>query len=215
MATSTPEPGTSSLAVDALPDTEIHERLDALLREFEEAGQRQVGYPTNQNFDFSEWLPFLNHSVNSAGDPFHHSNFRSNSHEFDLEVVNRFASRLRIVPNEAWEYLTSGGTEGNMYGRYLAREMFPNAIFYFSEEMHYGVLKNVRLLNARYIMIKGGEDGEIDCDDLRDMVRSRKYPANGRWRRRGYRSHHHHARRDAQHDRRVGCRLRRVRSVST
>ena len=58
-----------------------------------------------------------------------------------------------------------------MYGLYLAREMFPNAMFYFSEETHYSVLKNVRLLNARYIMIKRQENGEIDYEDLRDMVR--------------------------------------------
>ena len=68
-------------------------------------------------------------------------------------------------------YVTSGGTEGNMYGLYLARELFPNAMFYFSEETHYSVLKNVRVLNARHIMIRRQDNGEIDYDDLRDMIR--------------------------------------------
>ena len=44
-------------------------------------------------------------------------------------------------------------------------------MFYFSEDTHYSVLKNVRVLNARYIMIKRQQNGEIDYEDLRDMLR--------------------------------------------
>ncbi len=162
---------TGKLGTDPLPQTEIQGRLDRLLEQVQEAGKRQVGYPTNQDFDYSAVLPFLSHSLNNVGDPFHSSNYQSNTHAFEREVINRFADLLRINPDEAWGYVTSGGTEGNMYGLYLARELFPNAMFYFSEETHYSVLKNVRLLNARYIMIKRQESGEIDYDDLYDMVR--------------------------------------------
>ena len=162
---------TGTLGTNPLPQTEIQGRLDRLLEEVREAGKRQVGYPTNQDFDYSAVLPFLEHSLNNVGDPFHSSNYKSNTHAFEREVINRFAGLLRINPEEAWGYVTSGGTEGNMYGLYLARELFPNAMFYFSEETHYSVLKNVRLLNARYIMIKRQENGEIDYDDLHDMVR--------------------------------------------
>jgi histidine decarboxylase len=162
---------TGTLGTTPLPHSEIQGRLDRLLEEVQEAGERQVGYPTNQNFDFSALLPFLDYSLNNVGDPFHASNYKSNTHAFEREVINRFAGLLRITPEEAWGYVTSGGTEGNMYGLYLARELFPNAIFYFSEETHYSVLKNVRVLNVRYIMIKRQENGEIDYDDLYDMVR--------------------------------------------
>ena len=58
-----------------------------------------------------------------------------------------------------------------MYGLYLAREHFPNGMFYFSEDTHYSVLKNVRVLNARYIMVKRQDNGEIDYQDLHDMIR--------------------------------------------
>ena len=162
---------TDSLGTMPLPQTEIQHRLDRLLDEVRAAGEQQAGYPTNQNFDYAALLPFLEHSLNNVGDPFHASNYKSNSHAFEREVIQRFAGLLRIDPGDAWGYVTSGGTEGNMYGLYLARELFPNAIFYFSEETHYSVLKNVRVLNARYIMIKRQENGEIDYDDLRDMVR--------------------------------------------
>ena len=85
---------------------------------------------------------------------------------------------MRLDPDLAWGYVTSGGTESNLYGLYLAREMFPNGIFYFSEETHYSVLKNLRVLNARYVMIKRQEDGEIDYQDLHDMIQvNRDLPA--------------------------------------
>ena len=109
--------------------------------------------------------------MNNIGDPFHETIFRANTHEIEREVIVQFAGLTRLDPDDAWGYVTSGGTEGNMYGLYLARELFPNAMFYFSEDTHYSVLKNVRVLNARYIMIKRQENGEIDYQDLYDMVR--------------------------------------------
>ena len=75
-----------------------------------------------------------------------------------------------------------------MYGLYLARELFPDAMFYFSEETHYSVLKNVRVLNARHIMIRRQDNGEIDYDDLEAMIRVNRGPAG---RDNGQRGHHH------------------------
>ena len=148
----------------------IQRRLDLLLEQVRAASSHQIGYPTNQEFDYTALTPFLLYSLNNVGDPYHDSNYWANTHEIEREVIERFAHLTRIDPAEAWGYVTSGGTEGNMYGLYLAREMFPNAMFYFSEDTHYSVLKNVRVLNARYIMIKRQENGEIDYDDLHDMI---------------------------------------------
>ena len=161
----------STLASTPLSEIEIQERLTGLLSDLDIFSQRQIGYPTNQTYDFSSLLPFLAYSINNVGDPFHASNYWSNTHAFEREVISRFADLMRIDAGDAWGYVTSGGTEGNMYGLYLARELFPNAMFYFSEETHYSVLKNVRVLNARHIMIRRQDNGEIDYDDLRDMIR--------------------------------------------
>ena len=149
----------------------IQRTLDLLLEQVRAASAHQIGYPTNQEFDYSALAPFLLYSLNNVGDPYHDSNYRANTHEIEREVIARFAELTRIDPDDAWGYVTSGGTEGNMYGLYLAREMFPNAMFYFSEDTHYSVLKNVRVLNARYIMIKRQENGEVDYQDLYDMIR--------------------------------------------
>ena len=175
----TAAPATSmSLLRGPLPRAEIGKKLGRLLTDIHAATRQQVGYPVNQDFDYSALVPFLDYSINNVGDPFHPSNFWGNTHEIEREVIGIFAELMRLEPEDAWGYVTSGGTEGNMYGLYLARELHPNAMFYFSEETHYSVLKNVRVLNARHIMIRRQENGEIDYDDLEAMIRvNRDVPA--------------------------------------
>ncbi len=151
--------------------TGIQERLDDLLREFEDLRERAVGYPCNLDFDYSALLPFLNFSANNVGDPFYDSNFQSNTHEFEQEVIGTFADLMHLPRDQAWGYITSGGTEGNMYGIYLGREMFPDGVVYFSQDTHYSVVKILRVLKARNIMIKSQDNGEIDYDDLRETIR--------------------------------------------
>ena len=152
-------------------NTQTQERLNGLLRDFESLKLQQVGYPCNQNFDYSALLPFLNYCPNNVGDPFHDSNFRSNTHEMEREVVGLFADMMHLSRDDAWGYVTSGGTEGNMYGLYIGREMFPDGVVYFSQDTHYSVVKILRVLKSRNIMIKSQDNGEIDYEDLYETIR--------------------------------------------
>ena len=152
-------------------ESQIQGRLDSLLREFEEMSSRFVGYPCNQDFDYSALFPFLSYAANNVGDPFHDSNFQVNTHEIEREVVRYFADLMHLAREEAWGYVTSGGTEGNMYGIYMGRETYPDGVVYFSQDTHYSVVKILRLLKARNIMIKSQENGEIDYDDLHETIR--------------------------------------------
>ena len=151
--------------------TQTQKRLDALLKEFEELSAQQVGYPCNQDFDYSELWPFLQYSANNVGDPLHGSSFRINTHEVEYEVINTFADMMHLSRDRAWGYVTSGGTEGNMYGLYMGREIFSDGVVYFSQDTHYSVVKIMRLLKARNIMIKSQDNGEIDYDDLYETIR--------------------------------------------
>ena len=151
--------------------SEAEERLDGLLKTFDADSQKMMGYPVNLDYDYSALLPFLQYSANNVGDPFHDSNYASNTHEIEREVVGTFADMMRLPRDQAWGYVTSGGTEGNMYGLYLGREMFPNGVVYFSQDTHYSVVKILRLLKARNIMIKSQPNGEIDYDDLYETIR--------------------------------------------
>ena len=147
------------------------DRLAALDELFREASAHAMGYPVNLAFDYEEILPFLNYNANNVGDPFHGTNYRINSHDFERDVIARFAGLMRIDPGDAWGYVTTGGTEGNMYGLYMARELHPNGVVYFSQDTHYSILKILRVLNMRNIMIKSQDNGEIDYDDLRETIR--------------------------------------------
>lgn len=146
-------------------------RLDALQARFAALRPLTIGYPCNQVFDYSALYGFLAFVANNVGDPFSGSNFRSNTHEFEREVVAEFARFVQAPDGEYWGYVTNGGTEGNMYGLYVARELLPQGMVYFSEDTHYSVAKILRLQHMRNIMIKGQENGQLDYDDLRETLR--------------------------------------------
>lgn len=147
------------------------QRLDDLHARLCAESRRNVGYPCNQDFDYSELFRFLQFSANNVGDPFHSTNYRLNTMEFEREVLADFARFTRAPADEWWGYVTSGGTEGNMYGLYVARELFPDSICYFSEDTHYSVAKILRLQHTRNIMIKSQPDGQMDYADLRETLR--------------------------------------------
>ena len=140
--------------------------LDDLLAGFERDAKCMIGYPSTQIVDFSPLFPFLDYFINNIGDPNLPSNFRLNTHKMEREVISWIKSMLRAGDRDIWGYVTGGGTEGNMYGIYLARELFPNGIVYYSEDTHYSVAKVLRMVNARSIMIKSVRNGEIDYADL-------------------------------------------------
>ncbi|MAF25936.1 histidine decarboxylase, partial [bacterium] len=62
------------------------------------------------------------------------------------------------------------GTEGNLYGLYLARELYPKGVVYYSQDTHYSVSKNIRVLNMDHVMIKSRLNGEMNYEDLYSMM---------------------------------------------
>jgi histidine decarboxylase len=147
------------------------QRLDDLHARLVEEYSRFLGYPVHGEFDYSPLFRFLSLPVNNVGDPFVPSNYHVNTHEFERELVRDFAHLTQAPAEEYWGYVTSGGTEGNMYGLFLAREVLPEGIVYFSEDTHYSVAKALRALHLRNIMIASRPDGTMDLADLRETIR--------------------------------------------
>ena len=160
----------SSNSLPPLPP-EAAERLAHFLAQIEALSKSFVGYPCSQDYDYPEIAPFLRYALNNVGDPFAESIYRENTFAFEREVIGFFQSHLRAPEGGTWGYVTAGGTEGNLYGIYLARELFPTGVVYYSEHTHYSAAKIVRVLGVRSIMIRGQDNGEIDYDDLREMLR--------------------------------------------
>ena len=156
----------------------LDERIHRVLSEFRLLSPFAAGYPVNQDFDYSSLYPLLAFAANNVGDPFGFSRYQSNTHETEREVVRTMSELVRLPPDDAWGYVTAGGTEGNMYGIYVGREMLREPVAYFSQDTHYSVIKILHVLKIRNIMIRSQENGELDYDDLRESIRiNRDSPA--------------------------------------
>lgn len=152
-------------------DARARERLDALYREMQAANEVSLGYPAAKDFDYAPLERFLSMPVNNIGDPFAEGTYRVSTREFEREVVQFFADLFRAPKDDWWGYVTNGGTEGNLYGLYLARELLPNGMVYYSEQTHYSVAKNLHFLGMRHITIRSEPSGEIDYADLRETLK--------------------------------------------
>ncbi|MBO9203346.1 MULTISPECIES: histidine decarboxylase [Niastella] len=147
------------------------QRLQNYMQKAKERSNHFIGYPIAQDFDYSELFPLLNLPLNNVGDPTIESTYDLNSRSLEQEVVEYFAKLFKAPVGNSWGYVTNGGSEGNLYGLYVARELFSNGIVYYSEATHYSVQKNIQLLNLQSIVIRTMPNGEMDYDDLREMVR--------------------------------------------
>ncbi|HKS15091.1 MAG TPA: histidine decarboxylase [Pseudomonas sp.] len=125
-----------------------------------------IGYPENADFDYSDLHRFLRFSINNCGDWGEHSNYLLNSFDFEKDVMAYFSKLFNIRHEDSWGYVTNGGTEGNMFGCYLARELFPDGTLYYSKDTHYSVAKIVKLLRIKCRAVESLPNGEIDYDDL-------------------------------------------------
>ncbi|HPR00636.1 MAG: histidine decarboxylase [Lewinellaceae bacterium] len=144
--------------------------LNNLLRRLHSESKNSIGYPVSRDFDYSALAPFLEVAINNIGDPFLEGTYHLETHAMEREVLDFYARVFRAEPNQYWGYVTNGGSESNLYGLYLARELYPKGMVYYSESTHYSVQKNIHLLNMPSIAIRSQENGEIDYDDLYQTI---------------------------------------------
>ena len=148
--------------------------LQSLHQSLVDQAETFIGYPCTTLFDYKELYRFLTLPINNVGDPYAPSTFRINTKEIEQEVLAWFAELTGADEAGFWGYITNGGTEGNLYGLYLARELMPDALTYYSEHTHYSVSKNLRLLQMPSIMIRTQPNGEIDYEDLEATLRTHR-----------------------------------------
>jgi histidine decarboxylase len=131
-----------------------------------QATQFHAGYPYNLKHDSSFLLPFLQYSINNlGGDCFTESNYHIDSREFEKDVLSFFSELYYL--QEWWGYVTTSGTEGNLYGILLGRENYPDGILYSSESAHYSVNKAARLFKIPYQKIAVQQPSEeMNYDDF-------------------------------------------------
>ncbi|AFD07394.1 histidine decarboxylase [Solitalea canadensis] len=156
-------------------NAEDQHKLEALRQKIKENSQNSLGYPVSKDFDYSELFELLKYPVNNIGDPFADCTYSVDSREMEREVLEFFAEVFRAQKNDWWGYVTNGGSEGNMYGLYMARELHPKGMVYYSAATHYSVHKNLHLLDMPNIVIRAQKNGEIDYEDLSNTIRMNRH----------------------------------------
>lgn len=159
----------------------ITHKKDALkdyVQQLNEKAAFSIGYPFANDFNYEELYDLFRYPLFNLGDPFMEGNYGVNSFSMERDVIDFFADLFQASPNEYSGYITSGGSESNLYSLYIARELYPNAVVYYSSESHYSIPKSIRLLNIASIEIRAEQTGEIDYEDLTAaMMQNRHLPA--------------------------------------
>ena len=116
--------------------------------------------------------------MNNVGDAYSPSAFPANCKDLERDVVEWAADLLHAPPEDRWGYVTTGGSEGNLYALHLARNMLPQAVVYYADSAHYSIDKAIQLLNMASVRIRADQWGQIDYDDLTTQIdRRRDRPA--------------------------------------
>jgi histidine decarboxylase len=151
------------------------ERLDGFIRKIAARSEHFIGYPIATDFDYRDLYPLLQYPLNNVGDPFIESTYDLNSRSLEREVVEFFAELFRAPRHNSWGYVTNGGSEGNLYALYIARELYPQGMVYYSAATHYSIQKNIHLLNMPSIVIRSTPEGEMDYDDLKAAIQMHRH----------------------------------------
>lgn len=147
-------------------------------RSLAERTKHHLGYPYNLDFDYGALAQLQHFSINNLGDPFIESNYGVHSRQFEVGVLDWFARLWDLEKDEYWGYITNCGTEGNLHGILIGREVFPDGILYASRESHYSVFKAARMYRMDCVKVETLVSGEIDCADFgRKLFENKDKPA--------------------------------------
>lgn len=152
-----------------------HLKITDYIQKVKERSSNFLGYPVSIDFEFSELYELLSYPLNNLGDPLIESTYDLNSRSIEREVVKFFAEIFQAPSDNFWGYVTNGGSEGNLYALYVARELYPQAMVYYSEATHYSIQKNIHLLNMPSIVIRSQDNGEIDYEDLKENIQLHRH----------------------------------------
>lgn len=153
----------------------ITKKLGNFLQQIEERSHFHAGYPYNLTCDYSEIIKSFNFMLNNAGDPYVEPDFGLHSRQFEQEVLSFFAQLYKIPEYKFWGYVTAGGTEGNLYGIFLAREIYPNGILYSSQDSHYSIPKAARLFRIKHQVVDSQINGEMDYEHFEELISQNRH----------------------------------------
>lgn len=120
-------------------------------KEYRNFSQNFFCFPTNNSIDETALIKYLRYLestlpiLNSCGDPYEESNFLLSNKETEAKIIDMVAQNSQII-KPFWGYITSGGTEGNLWGIREGKKILQKSKIYFSKAAHYGILKIAKML---------------------------------------------------------------------
>jgi histidine decarboxylase len=148
----------------------VPEVLAGLLQTLEQARGNNIGFPGATDLDNRELAPFLSTLLNNVGDPYVSGIAENHTKRFEIDVVEFLADVFGAPEDDRWGYVTTGGTEANLYALQLARDRHPNAVVYASQAAHGSVAKATHLLGMTKVTVRTTDSGELDYADLSGVV---------------------------------------------
>ncbi len=146
-------------------------KFQDVLRRVQAARADHIGYPYNLTARSPVPAPLSHCLINNVGDPFTGSNFGSDVHDLEREVVHWFMKLWDCEdPDTYWGSVVASGTEGNLWALYLGREALPNATLVHSDAAHYSIAKASRILRMPARTVATLPSGAIDIAALRQVL---------------------------------------------
>ncbi|WP_316185603.1 histidine decarboxylase [Bradyrhizobium sp. SZCCHNRI1003] len=150
-------------------------RFARKLEEFRSARSNHLGYPYNLDFAAGASGQFAGFLVNNLGDPYAGSHYATETCDLEREVVDWFMRLWECQdPDQYWGSVGASGTEGNIWGLYLAREALPDGIVLYSQDAHYSIPKGARILRMDSRCVASRPNGELDLAAFATTVESLK-----------------------------------------
>ncbi len=149
-----------------VPESRLPKPLAAFHKQLQDTYSHSLGFPGSTDFAYQPVYGFFDYLLNNVGNPFDELYPGINCKQIERDVVNFFADLFRAPVDDRWGYVTSGGSEGNLYALYLARERLPGARLYYSQAAHYSVAKSAHILQLPTSVVGATPQGEMDYDDL-------------------------------------------------
>ena len=170
---------TENIYLNPFSQANRNERLETTFAQIENrieaAHKTHLGYPYNLSFSPPPPMSLGGYLINNLGDPYTGSHYAFEVSAQEREVMT-WLMRLWGCHNldEYWGSIGASGTEGNLWGIYLGREMLPDAVLLHSADAHYSIPKAARILRVPAVQVASLLNGEIDLADLAEHLAALK-----------------------------------------
>ena len=154
------------------------EYAEEYLREHLLLKDNMFGYPANmlEPKGIMNYLRFLESKLylrNNCGGPnpeVDRGYYLMDSKVNEMKIIETMCKNMNVDPKDYWGYVTSGGTEGNLWGINTGYELYPNGKLFYSSSGHYSIPKGAKIGNGTitlpYKEVSSFPNGEINADEL-------------------------------------------------